>query len=85
MSAGVINKKHESIEDRGKYACVFRDTFEIKYKIYLDNMKNDALTKLACWPFRYFVIDNGKFVKIGMPSESQFDLLDLYECLVSYK
>jgi len=44
-------------------------------------MANDFETIFAAWPFRYFVINNNKFVKIGIPENSEFDVSLLEKCL----
>ena len=80
-SAGTINYKHKNLDDR--LACIekFQKTFDVDIPIYADNMQDEFETQLACWPFRYFVIKNKKFIKIGQPDESEFDICELIDFL----
>ncbi|AYV76331.1 MAG: iodothyronine deiodinase [Terrestrivirus sp.] len=81
-SAGVINYSHKEIKQRIQYAIKFRNTFELEIPIYCDNMNNDAESKYASWPFRYYVISNNKTIKfIGQPEESYFDITELFNFL----
>ncbi len=77
MSAGTINYSHKKIEDRIICAEKFKNTFDLTIPIYCDNMNNELRDKLACWPFRYFVVQNNKFTHIGQPEDSTFDLDDI--------
>ena len=86
MSAGVMNKKHITIEDRMTCAMNFVTEYDFDIMTYLDNMNNIFRDELAAWPFRYYLVkynemdDNYIFEHIAMPEDSEFDfsvLLDL--------
>lgn len=36
-------------------------------------MNNKLRDEYSCWPFRYFVIQNNKFIFIGHPEGSSFE------------
>ena len=74
MSAGTINYSHKTLEDRIICANKLKNTFNLTIPIYCDNMNNELRDKLACWPFRYFVIQNNKFIHIAQPEDSTFEL-----------
>ena len=74
MSAGTINYSHNNIEDRIICAKKMKKTFDLTIPIYCDNMNNEFQDKLACWPFRYFVVQNNKLIHIGQPEDSTFEL-----------
>jgi hypothetical protein len=44
-------------------------------------MNNDFETTYASWPFRYYIVKNNKFLKIGMPFDSEFDFGELLDFL----
>ena len=74
LSAGTINSSHKSIIDRIFCAQKFKREFNLSIPIYCDNMTNDFETAMACWPFRYFVIENSKLKYIGEPEDSTFSI-----------
>ena len=85
LSAGTINYRHKTIQDRQKCAKKFKDSHNFKVVTYLDNMNNDMQNVFSCWPFRYFIIeydshtDNFIFSKIGEPENAEFDLTEVFE------
>jgi hypothetical protein len=44
-------------------------------------MDNQFQDLFASWPFRYYIIKDGKFVKIGVPKDSEFDMGELLDFL----
>jgi len=78
MSAGTINMKHKTLEDRKAAAEKFSREFSFAYPIYLDNMKNEFETGLKSWPFRYYLIHDGRFEFIPVPVNSFFEIGDLF-------
>jgi hypothetical protein len=81
MSAGTINYKHQSIEDRSKYAFKFQAEYETHFPIVLDNMESHYETTYSCWPFRYHIIlhDGESYVMslVPEPVDSEFDLEEM--------
>jgi hypothetical protein len=79
LSAGTINYSHKTIEDR--MACIekFAKEFTISTPIYADNMNDDFEMQFAAWPFRFYVVKDGKFLHIGEPDESTFDITVIYQ------
>lgn len=82
-SAGTINYSHNSIDDRIYCINKFIKTFDLTIPIYADNMENDFETKFASWPFRYFISEGDKLIKVGMPEDSQFDLCEMFEFVLN--
>ena len=80
-SSGAQNKKHCSIKDRATCAANFATEFKVDLPTFVDSMDSTYETTFAAWPFRYHVIQNNKLVKIGMPDESEFDILELFDFL----
>lgn len=83
-SAGTINYKHKDIGDRLKYVEKFAKEYNLDIPIHADCMSNQFETIYAGWPFRYYVVDGGKIVNIGQPSDSTFDVCELFDFLGSY-
>ena len=80
-SAGTINYKHKTIDDRKKCALKFINEYEINFDVYLDNMNNDFRNTMASWPFRYYIIQKSIIKFIPKPIDSTFDITELYENL----
>ena len=78
-SAGFFVESHKKIEDRIICADKLKNTFGLTMPIYCDNMENEFETKYASWPFRYYIIRNGKFLMIGEPVDDQFDVCELFQ------
>jgi len=74
ISAGTINESHKNIGDRIKCADKFKKEFNLTIPIYCDNMENQFENTMACWPFRYFVVENFKLKYIGQPEDSTFEI-----------
>lgn len=77
-SAGTINYSHKNLEDRKFYALKFKNEFQFELPIYLDNMQDEFENKLASWPFRYYILRGNKFEFIPDPSDSWFDITELF-------
>lgn len=80
-SAGSINYSHKKIQDRIEYSMKFKNEFSLSIPIYCDNMDNELETKFSCWPVRYFVVSENKFINISNPSDSEINICDLFDFL----
>lgn len=80
-SAGTINYKHKTIQDRSMYAYKFQKEYDTHFPIYLDNMKNQLETAYSSWPFRYHVIQKNKITMVPEPVDSEFLIEELTEHL----
>lgn len=76
-SAGELIESHKNINDRINCMSKLKSKFDLTIPIYADNMNNEFESQYSCWPFRYFLIKNNKFIEIGSPDDSQFDICEL--------
>lgn len=83
-SAGYIIQSHKIISDRLNCIKMLHDKYNLAFPVYADNMNNDFERIYAVWPFRYFVIKNSKFIKIGQPNDSEFDICELLNFINNY-
>ena len=85
MSAGVLNQKHITIEDRAGCAQRFIEMYDFTIPTFLDSMDDTLRDELAAWPFRFYLIekndDEARFTHIAMPDDSEFDLSILFDLL----
>ena len=49
--------------------------------VYLDNMNNDYRNNYAAWPFRIYGFKNNKVSYISKITDSQYDILELFNYL----
>lgn len=82
-SAGFLIESHKNVEDRLICMDKLKKAFGLTMPIYCDNMNNDFETEYASWPFRYYVIKNGRFLMIFEPSDDQFDVSEMIEFIGS--
>jgi len=80
-SAGAINNKHKTIQDRIECANHLIEEFKIDFPVYCDNMNNDFESMFAAWPIRYFVIKDGLITLISTPEDSEIDICKLFDFL----
>lgn len=80
-SAGAINNKHTTIQDRIGCANKLIEEFKIDIPIYCDNMDDCFESMFAAWPIRYFVIKNCKISLISNPENSEVDICELFDFL----
>ena len=81
LSAGVLNKKHRTIEDRIRCAKNMIDEHNFKIPVYLDNMKNGYRDSYSAWPFRIYGFKSGKIDYISDIEDAQFNISELFNYL----
>jgi hypothetical protein len=81
LSAGVINYKHKSLEDRISYAKTFIKRHNFNIPVVVDSMDNKFRDTFAAWPFRAFIVKNDVIQYISNISDSEYDILELYQFL----
>ena len=80
-SAGTINKKHLTLDDRKKCAKQFVDRLDYQIPIYLDNMDNEFTNLFKVWPFRALIFNNNKLVYSSQPHHSEYNIMEIYDFL----
>lgn len=61
LSAGTLNYKHKTLDDRLKCANKFiseHNFTNVNINTYLDTIDNSLQNELSAWPFRYYVIES---------------------------
>lgn len=80
-SAGVINYKHKTLEDRIKCAQNLKNRYNYKIPIYTDNMNNEFQNMYNCWPFRCIILEDNIIKYISTPKNSEYDVMEIYNYL----
>lgn len=74
LPAGLTElRQHVSIEDRRQAAAQlleeYKDVIHPRMDIKLDELTNEFNRCYSSWPFRVWIVDNGKIVFKGLPTE----------------
>lgn len=80
-STGVINNKHQTVQDRVDCATRFKEEYDFNIPMYVDNMNDEFENVTSAWPFRYFVTKGSEIVFIAKPEDSSFDILKIYDII----
>ena len=81
LSAGVLNKKHRTINDRIQCAKNMIDEHKFKVPVYLDNMENSYRDTYSSWPFRVYGFKQHKIDYISNIENAQFNISELFDYL----
>lgn len=60
------------LADRLRHAEEFRKNFKLEMPMLVDNMENTFHTTYGAWPFRFYIIDQGRLVLKAEPNETTF-------------
>lgn len=85
-ATNTIISQHKNMQERVDAANFFLDQYPLHAQIefYLDNEDNDFNTVYASWPFRYWIINDGKIALKAMPDGDMMSLKDLTSWLMQY-
>ena len=81
LSAGVINYKHQNISDRINCAKNMTKEHHFNMSVVVDSMNNTFRDTFAAWPFRAFIVKNDVIQYISNISDSEYNILELYQFL----
>jgi len=75
-----------TLEQRLENARQFQKRVHFEMPILVDNMDNSFHTTYGCWPFRFYVIHQGKLVYKAEPGETTYtyDLDELDQWIENY-
>lgn len=79
QSAGDTVDAPICINDRIDSILFMKSKYGLTFDVYADNMNNDFEKEYSPWPFRYYIVKNNRFIKIGEPDDSQFDICALID------
>jgi len=77
--------QHKTTQDRLNAVGFFQEKFPLdsSVELVLDNEHNDFNKVYSSWPFRYWVINQGRVVVKSMPENDSVSLNQLYAFLAS--
>jgi len=71
------------LADRAAAASLLIRQLEYRIPVVLDNMDNEVRIKYACWPLRFYVIDQGKIWYKAQPSQYRYSVPGLRDSLLT--
>ena len=72
-----------TLEMRAQAAHDMKTRLGLQAPIVLDSANNDFEREYAPWPFRFYVISDGKILMKPTPIDGSYDLCDLWDLLRS--
>lgn len=77
IGAPVTIKQHKTIEERDQACRSCLDTLGCGIPTVLDSMENSFNDTYACWPLRFYLIDNNIVEHVPMPKGGAYNPLEL--------
>lgn len=71
--------QHTTQEERIKVAHEFIQAFEYKVPTLVDSIDNSFESQYFGWPFRFYIIKNGKLAFKAMPKDAMYDFNEVCE------
>lgn len=78
MSAGSIVESHKTLEDREKCIESFKNSNNVIFPIYPDDMDSNFMNTFASWPVRCFIVKDMKLEYISEPKDGEVDFCEIF-------
>ncbi|KAJ3340653.1 hypothetical protein HDU93_006510 [Gonapodya sp. JEL0774] len=65
--------RHRTAIDRQKAALSFVQQYNYTIPVFLDTLSDSFERAYAPWPFRFYIVKDGKMAFVGMPKEGTYD------------
>jgi len=84
-----INEKlkinqHKSCQDRCNAVSKFCEETLFQIPLYMDTMENEFHQLFGAWPERYYIVDQGKIVRLGHPGPMGYNTANWPEEIESW-
>merc|ERR1712080_295998 len=66
-------KQHTTLGERIRAARAFQSAYGLPLPIAIDSMSNEFERFYSTWPFRFYVIAEGKIIHQAQPEECTYD------------
>lgn len=73
IGSPVVIPQHKTVEDRVKACEDCCEALNISIPTVLDSIDNSFNNTYACWPLRFYLIDQGIIEKVAQPTEGAYD------------
>jgi len=81
IGSSVVINQHKTIEERAAACASCCDTLSVNIPTVLDSIDNSFNNQYACWPLRFYLIDNGVIEHIPMPTNGAYNPLEIDQWL----
>jgi len=78
--------KHRTLDDRRSAANSLLRAFPLHsaFMVVLDTMDNEFDTAFASWPFRFWIVKDGKIALKPQPKDAKYDIGELTQWLGTF-
>ena len=73
----------QSIPERAKAAQLLKDDLKYDVPVILDNMENEVRIKYACWPVRFYILDDEKVRYKAQPVEYRYSVPQFRDAIIA--
>lgn len=71
-------EQHKTVQERAAAATECLDALDCQiFPTVLDSMENSFNELYACWPLRYYLIDNGVIEHVPQPKGAAYNVLEI--------
>jgi len=81
IGAPVTVSQHNTREDRAAACSDMMDALQVTLPTYLDSMDNSFNEAYACWPLRFYLLDNGIIEHVAQPTNGAYNPLEIEQWL----
>lgn len=77
IGSSVVVPQHKTIEDRMAACGECCEALQLRLPVVLDCIDNEFNNEYACWPLRFYLIDQGVIEHVAMPTNGAYDPTEL--------
>lgn len=81
----IIKKQHRTLPERIVACQECLEDFQLNMPTVVDSVENEFHHTYACWPIRFYMINNGVFEVVARPKQFGYDLQDIADWLAQLK
>lgn len=73
----IVKKQHTNTEERIAACEECLEDFQLRWPTVVDSEDNNFHETYACWPIRFYLINNGVFEYVARPQKTGYDLNEI--------
>lgn len=73
----IVKKQHTTTEERIDACKECLEDFQLQWPTVIDTIENDFHQTYACWPIRFYLINEGVFEYVARPRKTGYDLTEI--------
>lgn len=77
----IVKQQHKTTQERIAACQECLEDFQLNWPTVVDTMDNDFHCTYACWPIRFYLINDGVLEHVARPQKSGYDLTEIADWL----